>query len=49
MGLAVFRTSIERWIDETNQRDLPELIGELLDELGALMANRRPQPARTTT
>ncbi len=49
MGIAVFRTAIERWVDETNQRDLPELIRELLDELGALTANRRPQSATATT
>jgi hypothetical protein len=42
-------SAIERWVDETNQRDLPELIRELLDELGALTANRRPKSARATT
>jgi AcrR family transcriptional regulator len=49
IGIAVFRTAIERWVDETNQRDLQELIRELLDELGALAANRRPQSATATT
>lgn len=35
-GIAVFRVAFERWIDDTNERDLPELIRESLDELKAI-------------
>jgi AcrR family transcriptional regulator len=37
-GIAVFRIAFERWVDETNQRDLPELIRDSLDELKAVTA-----------
>jgi AcrR family transcriptional regulator len=36
VGIAVFRTAFERWIDETNDRDLAQLVRESLDELKAL-------------
>jgi AcrR family transcriptional regulator len=39
-GIAVFRIAFERWISETNQRDLPQLIRESLDELKAVTAGR---------
>ncbi|MFL5962407.1 MAG: TetR family transcriptional regulator [Gaiellaceae bacterium] len=39
-GIAVFRIAFERWIDETNRRDFPQLIRESLDELRALSAAR---------
>jgi AcrR family transcriptional regulator len=39
-GIAVFRIAFERWVDETNQRDLPELIRDSLDELKAVAAGR---------
>jgi AcrR family transcriptional regulator len=39
-GIAVFRIAFERWVDETNQRDLPELIRDLLDELKAVTAGK---------
>ena len=38
IAISVFRIAFERWIDETNQRDLPELIHESLDGLQALTA-----------
>jgi AcrR family transcriptional regulator len=38
VGMAVFRIASERWIDDTNDRDLPELIRETLEELEALSA-----------
>jgi hypothetical protein len=38
--MAVFRIAFERWIDETNQRDLRQLIRESLDELKAVTAGR---------
>jgi hypothetical protein len=38
VGMAVFRIAFERWIDDTNDRDLPELIRETLEELQALSA-----------
>jgi AcrR family transcriptional regulator len=37
-GVAVFKIAFERWIDETNQRDLPQLIRASLDELKAVTA-----------
>jgi AcrR family transcriptional regulator len=39
-GVAVFRIAFERWVDETNQRDLPELIRDLLGELKAVTAGK---------
>jgi AcrR family transcriptional regulator len=33
MGIAVFRIAFERWIDGTNQRALPEIVRESLNEL----------------
>jgi AcrR family transcriptional regulator len=39
-GIAVFKVAFERWVDETNQRDLPLLIRESLDELKAVTAGR---------
>ena len=35
-GMAVFRIAFERWVGEAEERDLPELIRESLDELKAL-------------
>jgi AcrR family transcriptional regulator len=37
-GIAVFRIAFERWVDGTNQRDLPELIRDSLDQLKAVTA-----------
>ena len=44
-GIAVFRIAFERWVEETNRRDLPELIRDSLDELKAVTAgiDRRPR------
>jgi AcrR family transcriptional regulator len=39
-GIAVFRIAFERWIGETSQRDLPQLIRESLDELKAVTAGK---------
>jgi len=39
-GIAVFRVAVERWVHESNQRDLPQLIRESLDELKAVTAGR---------
>ncbi|HEY5195985.1 MAG TPA: TetR family transcriptional regulator [Solirubrobacteraceae bacterium] len=39
-GIAVFRVAFERWVEETNQRDLPELIRDSMDELRAVTAGR---------
>jgi AcrR family transcriptional regulator len=39
-GIAVFRVAFERWINETDERDLPQLIRESLDELKDLTAER---------
>jgi AcrR family transcriptional regulator len=38
VAIAVFRTAFERWIDETNGRDFPELVRDSLDQLKALTA-----------
>jgi AcrR family transcriptional regulator len=45
VGIAVFRVASERWIDDTNDRDFPELIRESLDELQALGAEERRSPS----
>jgi AcrR family transcriptional regulator len=39
-GIAVFKIAFERWISETNQRDLSQLIQESLDELKAVTAGK---------
>jgi AcrR family transcriptional regulator len=39
-GIAVFRIAFERWVQETNQRDLPELIRDSLNELKAVTAGK---------
>jgi MftR C-terminal domain len=38
VAIAVFRTAFERWIDETNDRDFPQLVRDSLDQLKALTA-----------
>jgi AcrR family transcriptional regulator len=35
-GIAVFRIAFERWVQETNERDLPELMTDSLDHLRAV-------------
>ena len=40
-GIAVFRVAFERWVADDNRRDLPELVGESLDELRALSGAQR--------
>jgi AcrR family transcriptional regulator len=37
-GIAIFRVAFERWINDTGQRGLPDLIRESFDELKALTA-----------
>ena len=39
-GITVFKIAIERWHSETSQRDRPQLIRELLDELKAVTAGK---------
>jgi AcrR family transcriptional regulator len=39
-GIAVFKVAFERWVEETNQRDLPQLIRDSLDDLRAVAAGR---------
>jgi AcrR family transcriptional regulator len=39
-GIAVFRIAFERWIDDTDQQDLPRLIEESFDELKVVVAGR---------
>ena len=38
-GIAVFRIAFDRWVNETDQRDLSRLIRESLDELKAVTAD----------
>jgi AcrR family transcriptional regulator len=38
MAIAVFRLSFERWLDDHNQRSLPQLMQDYLGELKALTA-----------
>jgi AcrR family transcriptional regulator len=40
VAMAVFRTAFERWIDEANNGELPQLIRESLDQLKALSAGQ---------
>jgi AcrR family transcriptional regulator len=40
VAIAVFRVAFERWVDESNQRELPDLIRESLDELKAVTGSR---------
>jgi AcrR family transcriptional regulator len=37
-GIAVFKVAFERWVEESDQRDLSELMEESLDELKAVTA-----------
>ena len=39
-GIAVFRIAFERWVQKTNQQDLPELIRDSLGELKAATAGK---------
>jgi AcrR family transcriptional regulator len=39
-AIAVFRVAFDRWIDATDQPDLPRLIGESMDALKAVTAGR---------
>jgi AcrR family transcriptional regulator len=39
--VAVFRIAFERWVEDTNKRDLPQLIRESLAELKAVTAENR--------
>jgi|GEM_PF-6841866 AcrR family transcriptional regulator len=43
-GIAVFKVAFERWINETNQQDFPQLIRETLDELKAVTAGNDHRP-----
>jgi AcrR family transcriptional regulator len=40
VSIAVFRVAFERWIDDANQRDFSDLVGEALDQLTAFAAAR---------
>jgi AcrR family transcriptional regulator len=39
-GIAIFKVAFERWVEETNEQDLPRLIRESLEELKAVTAGR---------
>jgi AcrR family transcriptional regulator len=38
VAISVFRIAFQRWVDETNERELPDLIRESLDQLKAVTA-----------
>jgi len=38
VAIAVFRSAFERWVDEADDRDFPEIMRESLDELAAVTA-----------
>jgi len=40
-GIAVFRVAFERWVSDPNNKDLPTLIRESHDQLGALLSEDR--------
>jgi hypothetical protein len=37
-GIAVFRIAFERWVEDSNRRDLSRLIRDSFDELKAVIA-----------
>jgi AcrR family transcriptional regulator len=39
-GIAVFRIAVDRWVDEANQRTLPELVRDSFGQLRAVTAGR---------
>jgi AcrR family transcriptional regulator len=39
-GIAVFKVGFERWVDNSNQRSLPDLIRDSLQELQSVTAER---------
>jgi AcrR family transcriptional regulator len=41
VGIAIFRKAFDRWIDDANQQEFPQLIRESLDQLKALTAGTR--------
>jgi AcrR family transcriptional regulator len=47
-GIAVFRIAFERWIAETGQPDLPQLIRDSLAELKAVTAGQPATPLRVS-
>jgi hypothetical protein len=50
-GIAIVRAAFERWVNDTGQRGLPELIREPFDELKALTGGsaRPPTAQRSST
>ena len=46
-GIAVFKVAFDRWHDETNERDFPQLIRESLAELRALTSEHRTSASAT--
>jgi AcrR family transcriptional regulator len=39
-GIAVFKIAFERWVEDANQQDLRELIGDSFDQLRAVTAGK---------
>jgi hypothetical protein len=49
VGIAVFRTAFERWIDDGNEQDFPRLVQDSLDQLNALtVASDRDRTASSS-
>jgi AcrR family transcriptional regulator len=46
VGIAVFRTAFERWIDEDAERTFPQVMNESLEQLTALAAAQQRTPAK---
>lgn len=46
VGIAIFKIAFERWVDETGEEDLAQLIRESLDELKAVTASTETFDAR---
>jgi AcrR family transcriptional regulator len=44
-GIAVFKVAFERYVGDSNRQDLPRLIRESLDQLGAVTSGRAPVAA----
>ncbi len=44
IAIAVFRAAFERWIDDANQRPLPEIIRDSVDDLRALTGVEPREP-----
>jgi hypothetical protein len=49
VGIAIFRIAFDRWIDDTNQQEFPQLVQASLDQLKALTVGEQSLAASATT